>query len=85
MRREGEEGGLGTVLVFNSLLYKSTPIKEMENNYLLITLPASDGKLSSYLIKPASDHCEVSLKEKIESIIQSIYDCLFQQTVLFYN
>lgn len=34
MRREGEEGGLGTVLVLNSLLYANTPVKDMGDGYL---------------------------------------------------
>ena len=52
MRREGEEGGLGTVLVLNSLLYANTPVKDMGDGYLLITLPETKDTLVSYLVKP---------------------------------
>lgn len=72
MRREGEEGGLGTVLVFNSLLYKSTPIKDMGNGFVLITLPSTEGKMVSYLMKPISGHSVSELKQGIEDIIASI-------------
>ena len=52
MRREGEEGGLGTVLVLNSLLYANTPVKDMGDGDLLITLPETNDTLVSYLVKP---------------------------------
>ena len=71
-RREWEEGGVGTVLVFNSLLYKSTPVKEMGDGFLLITLPSAEGKLTSYLFKPVSDHSLSDLKKGIEDSIASI-------------
>ena len=36
-------GGPSTVLVINSLLYKSTPVKALDN-YVLITLPESENE-----------------------------------------
>ena len=62
---------MGTVLVFNSLLYKSTPIKEMGDDFLLITLPTSEGKLSSFLFKPVTESVQ-QLKQGIENVISSL-------------
>ena len=72
MRREGEEGGLGTVLVLNSLLYATTPVKDMGNGYLLITLPETENTLVSYLIKPLNEKQFDSLKQGIEDIVKII-------------
>ena len=71
LRREGEEGGVGTILVFNSLLYKTTPIKKMGDDYVLITIPSAEGKMDSYLFKPLKETVS-HLQEEIEKIIQSI-------------
>ena len=71
MHREGELGGIGTVLVINSLLYKETPVKEM-NGYVVITFPESETKFTTYLLKPAGGKKVEELKEGLEKIIQSI-------------
>lgn len=83
MRREGEEGGLGTVLVLNSLLYATTPVKDMGNGYLLITFPETENTLVSYLIKPLNEKQFDSLKQGIEDIVKSIkaYSVLCEETV----
>lgn len=76
LRREGEEGGTGTVLVFNSLLYSSTPIRETENGFFLITLPESESKLTSYLLKAVDETKTRSLQAELESIIRKLlYVC----------
>lgn len=72
MRREGEEGGLGTVLVLNSLLYANTPVKDMGDGYLLITLPETKDILVSYLVKPVDAKKFDELKEGIERVVKSI-------------
>lgn len=72
MRREGEEGGLGTVLVLNSLLYANTPVKDMGDGYLLITLPETKDTLVSYLVKPVDPKKFDDLKQGIERVVKSI-------------
>ena len=72
LRREGEDGGTGTVLVFNSLLYASTPIKDVDDGYFLITLPESENKLASYLIKAVEESKTKELKEDLKAIIANL-------------
>lgn len=71
MYREGEMGGPSTVLVINSLLYKSTPVKALEN-FVQITLPESDQSFKTYLLKPSERGHVQEIKEGIENVIQSI-------------
>lgn len=72
MRREGEEGGLGTVLVLNSLLYANTPVKDMGDGYLLITLPETRTPWCPIWWKPVDAKKFDELKEGIERIVKSI-------------
>ena len=72
MRREGEEGGTGTVLVFNSLLYASTPIRDVDDGYFLITLPENENKLTSYLIKAVDERKTKELEENLKAIIAKL-------------
>lgn len=60
------------MLVFNSLLYASTPIKEMEDGYFLITLPVSENKLTSYLIKAVEERRTKELEEDLKAIIAKL-------------
>ena len=71
MYREGEMGGPSTVLVINSLLYKSTPVKALDN-FVLITLPESDATFKTYLLKPSERGHVQEIKEGIENVIKSI-------------
>lgn len=64
-------GGPSTVLVINSLLYKSTPVKALDN-YVLITLPESDASFKTYLLKPSERGHVQQIKEGIENVIKSI-------------
>lgn len=87
-RREGEEGGTGTVLVFNSLLYPSTPVKEVDNGYLLITLPETESKLTSYLLKAVDEtktkKVDGGLRTHHPSIVICFFFCIcFSNNVLF--
>ena len=64
-------GGPSIVLVINSLLYKSTPVKVL-GNFVMITLPESDKSFKTYLLKPSERGHTQEIKEGIENVIKSI-------------